>query len=146
MPNDLMNFISKEESSTIESFDSSVSTSSSVTVISPDQFDVVSMSDVDTNVKLVEASALLSLMTEKSASVSGDEIETATSSDIEIISSPQAGFRKNLDQDVSTINHKTHCRKPSEASSDDSTASALDIDKISNKISELNQLLEVSLF
>ena len=146
MPNDLMNFISKEESSTIESFDSSVSTSSSVTVISPDQFDVVSMSDVDTNVKLVEASALLSLMTEKSASVSGDEIETATSSDIEIISSPQAGFRKNLDQDVSTINHKTHCRKPPEASSDDSTASALDIDKISNKISELNQLLEVSLF
>jgi len=126
----------QDESSTVESFDSSVSTSSSVTVISPDQFDIVSMSDVDTDVKLVEASALLSMMTENSASISGDEIETATSSDIEIIASPQAGF---LD---STANRKTHCREPSEASSDDSITSALDIDKMARKISELNQLLE----
>jgi len=126
----------QDESSTVESFDSSVSTSSSVTVISPDQFDIVSMSDVDTDVKLVEASALLSMMTENSASISGDEIETATSSDIEIIASPQAGF---LD---STANRKIHCREPSEASSDDSITSALDIDKMARKISELNQLLE----
>ena len=98
------------------------------------------MSDVDTDVKLVEASALLSMMTENSASISGDEIETATSSDIEIIASPQAGF---LD---STANRKIHCREPSEASSDDSITSALDIDKMARKISELNQLLEVSIF
>lgn len=138
--------IVKDEPGTIENFNSSVSTSSSLTIISPDQFDVVSISDIDTNKKLVEASALLSLLTENSASVSGDELETATSSDIEIIASPQSGLRKNLDLVDSTANCKTHCRELSEASSDDSTSSSLDTEKMARKISELNQLLEVSIF
>ena len=107
--------------------------------------------DEGTEDKLMEASSLLSemmkdaLKTETSASVSGDEVETATSSDIEIIASPQAGFRKNLDEiDSMTSSQKTHCRESSAASSDDSIISALEMDKMSRKISELNQSIEVS--
>ena len=88
-----------------------------------------------------------SFKTENSASASGDEIETTTSSDIEIIASPQAGIRQILPPIHSRSNEsKTHSRKPSEASSEDSaTSTGLDLDphKTECKIIQLNQILEV---
>ncbi len=88
-----------------------------------------------------------SIKTETSASASGDEIETTTSSDIEIIASPQAGIRQLVPLVRSRSNEsKTHSRKPSEASSDDSaTSTGQDLDPLKTecKIIQLNQILEV---
>ena len=88
-----------------------------------------------------------STKTETSASASGDEIETTASSDIEIIASPQAGIRQLLPPNHSRSNEsKTHSRKPSEASSEDSATSTgqdLDPHKTECKIIQLNQILEV---
>ena len=85
----------------------------------------------------------------RSASMSGDEIETTTSSDIEIIASPQAGFRNKMAQHHKTNDQdrltKTHYREPSEASSEDSTKDAMEIEKMARKISELQQILEVKI-
>ena len=86
-----------------------------------------------------------SVKAETSTSVSGDEIETTTSSDIEIIASPQAGIRKIQNSRISQV--KTHSREPSEASSDGSTTSTgetLKSHAIESKILQLNQLLVVS--
>lgn len=92
-----------------------------------------------------------SVKTETSASAgdqSGDEIETTTSSDIEIIASPQAGIRKLIPTAHLRSNEaKTHSREPSEASSDGSLTSAgqdLEPHGMKCKIIQLNQLLEVS--
>lgn len=89
-----------------------------------------------------------STKTETSASASGDEIETTTSSDIEIIASPQAGIRKILPPAHSRSNEpKIHSREPSEASSDDSATSAgqdLEPNTMEYKVIQLKQLVEVS--
>lgn len=87
-----------------------------------------------------------SIKTETSASASGDEIETTTSSDIEIIASPQAGIRQLVAPVRSRSESKTHSRKPSEASSDDSaTSTGQDSDPLKTEcqIIQLNQILEV---
>ena len=150
-----------EESSINESFHSSASASSSLTVISPDNEADVGRDDSDSTgcapVQVVEDQAVSNLLADaiglslkgesdhRSASVSGDEIETTTSSDIEIIASPQAGIRKILPMTLERINQgsKTHHREPSEASSEDSITSAMELEKMTRKIYELSQLLEV---
>jgi len=65
--------------------------------------------------------------------------------DIEIIASPQSGYRKNLPMALTTGNNvMAHHRKPSEASSDDSLNSALEIERMEPKVSELYHLLQVN--
>ena len=147
-----------------------MSISSSVTVISPENYSVDtdwgSDGRSDTHAEIVnttfsiaqkeQVSSMLSeamkdsAKTETSASASGDEIETTASSDIEIIASPQAGIRKMLPPAHSRSNEtKIHSREPSEASSDDSTTSTgqdLEPHTMEFKIIQLNQLLEVSIF
>ncbi|XP_037938791.1 TATA element modulatory factor [Teleopsis dalmanni] len=93
-----------------------------------------------------------------SCSNSNDEMETTTSSDIEIISNPNGDssstnsttplklkkFEKNSMTSHSTANkpRKGHCREPSEISilSEDSQS---EVDKLSQRISELNEVLEL---
>lgn len=152
---------------------SSTSISSSVTVISPENYlvemDWVSDTRSDAPIEAANivcnqvknneevVSTMLSeamkdsSKTETSASVgdqSGDEIETTTSSDIEIIASPQAGIRKLIPiVHLRSSEAKTHSREPSEASSDGSVTSAgQDVEPhgMKCKIIQLNQLLEVS--
>lgn len=154
---------------------SSTSISSSVTVISPENFlvemdwgsDTRSDAPIETdhndshqvkNSEEVVSTMLSEAMkdsakTETSASAgdqSGDEIETTTSSDIEIIASPQAGIRKLIPAvHLRSNDAKTHSREPSEASSDGSVTSAgqdLEPHGMNCKIIQLNQLLEVSIF
>ena len=100
---------------------------------------VVVLSEIAENIK----------MDETSASASGDEIETTTSSDIEIISSPHTAFRKVLPQiQLQNNDSKIHSRGPS-ASSSDSSLICIGNDESQNsldcKIFQLNRLLEVSL-
>ena len=86
-----------------------------------------------------------SAKTEISASVSGDEVETATSSDIEIISSPQSGMKK-IPRNTRDGTTMTHHREPSEASSaasDESLNYGMETDKMGRRVAELVQLLEV---
>lgn len=89
-----------------------------------------------------------SVKTETSTSASGDEIETTTSSDIEIIASPSTCIRNLLPSVVSRSNEvKTHSREPSEASSSDSTTGQeVELNEMKCKMIQLNQLLEVSQF
>lgn len=89
-----------------------------------------------------------SLKTE-TASVSGDELETATSSDIEVIASPQAGIRhqqilKQADcrSSGSSSATKSHQRQPSEASSDESLMSIVEMERMARKICELGEILQ----
>lgn len=88
------------------------------------------------------------MKTETSASASGDEIETTASSDIEIVASPQAGIRQILAPMRSrSAESKTHSRKPSAGSSDDSVTSTgqeLEPHNEKCKIIHLNQIIEVS--
>ncbi|XP_046643874.1 TATA element modulatory factor-like isoform X2 [Daphnia pulicaria] len=166
-PNELDHVVltdSIEETNVNESYHSSMSVSSSITVISPenDLADMDWKSDTKSDVREEttnhhrtqnrdEVSTMLSeamkdsIKTETSASASGDEIETTTSSDIEIIASPQAGIRQLVAPVRSRSESKTHSRKPSEASSDDSaTSTGQDSDPLKTEcqIIQLNQILE----
>ncbi|KAI9565256.1 hypothetical protein GHT06_009039 [Daphnia sinensis] len=156
---------SLEDWNVTESYHSStVSVSSSVTVISPENhsIDMDWRSDTKSDAReetsshhVIEnrpASAVLSeamkdsMKTETSASVSGDEIETTASSDIEIVASPQAGIRQILPpMRLRSNESKTHSRKPSAGSSDDSVTSVgQDLEPHNEKcnVIHLNQIIE----
>ncbi|XP_061386232.1 TATA element modulatory factor [Musca vetustissima] len=93
----------------------------------------------------------------QSAHTSNDEMETATSSDIEIISNPstttrtspqkdekKTNLRTNTEGTTSNASNKTgHCREPSEISvlSIESTSED-EVEKLLRRISELNSIVE----
>lgn len=165
LPDQVVTTDSLEDWNVTESYHSStVSVSSSVTVISPenDSIDMDWKSDTKSDARdetsnhhTIEnrpVSAVLSeamkdsMKTETSASVSGDEIETTASSDIEIVASPQAGIRQILPPMRSRSNEsKTHSRKPSAGSSDDSVTSGGQDSELHNEkcnLIHLNQIIE----
>ncbi|KAL6972490.1 TATA element modulatory factor 1 [Sarracenia purpurea var. burkii] len=80
-----------------------------------------------------------------SGHTSADELETATSSDIEVISSPNGdSSNANSRQSPAKLiykNSKGHNREPSETSSGGSD-DTIEVDRLLKKIAELNEILE----